>query len=790
MTASTHYEIRVRGIVQGVGFRPSVWKLASEAGLRGDVRNDAAGVRIRVVGTRAEVDDFVRRLRDEAPPLSRIEDIAVRPSTDRFDDRGFRIGPSAAGKTRTQVAPDAAICDACRWEVRNPDERRFRYPFTNCTHCGPRLSIVRRVPYDRKNTSMSCFELCADCAAEYSSPTDRRFHAQPIACPACGPRVWLEPLSARMPSRGLPSDPLVAATALLEQGAILAVRGLGGFHLACDATNEAAVHRLRLRKQRDAKPFALMAIDVAMVRRLCFVSDAEAALLKSPEAPIVLLESRRRLPEAISPGLSLLGFMLPYTPLHLLLLQDLQRPVVMTSANLSDAPQIISNEEALGKLQAIADFGLFHDREIVNRVDDSVTQVVDDRPRVLRRARGYAPSPLPLPGGFGGAPDLLAFGADLKSTFCLLKDGEAILSQHQGDLEDLETFDAYERSLQLFEALYEHRPSALVADKHPQYVSRRVAAERASVDGLPLITVQHHHAHVAACLVENHVSLDSPPVLGVALDGNGYGDDGTLWGGEIMLADYRGYRRLATFRPVPLIGGTRAIREPWRSLYAHLLTSIGSARLRGDFGSLELVAWLSGKPTKTLDRMVAAGLNSPLSSSCGRLFDAVGAALGLCRERASFEAQGAMMLEALVDQRALLVARGSAYRFALRSLPGSSLRCIDPQPMWEGLLDDLMNHEPGPLIAARFHLGLSQGLAECVSELSTSAAQTDRRVTRVALSGGCFQNARLVEALSAELRDRGFEALTHARVPTNDGGLALGQVAVAAALRLPPRRRR
>jgi len=554
-------EIRVRGTVQGVGFRPFVWRLAGECGLDGDVRNDASGVLIRLSGTPASIEAFVTRLQTEAPPLSCIDHIESVTGKFNSGRAGFHILDSTAGKTRTQVTPDAAACPACTQETLSPFERRYRYPFTNCTHCGPRFSIIEQVPYDRAATTMSAFAICEDCAKEYGDPADRRFHAQPIACHACGPRAWIERIDGAAMSFEHASmlDSVDAAMGLIQKGEIVAIRGLGGFHLACDATNEQAVLKLRERKQRYGKPLALMARDLDVVRRYARVSDEEAELLGSPEAPIVLLEAlplesaqpaRSRdvsqpntepgtappmkvglataLPDAVAPGMTTLGFMLAYMPLHHLMLRRMDRPIVMTSGNLSDEPQVTSIDDAKSRLKGIADYALFHDRNIANRIDDSVVRVMAGEPRVLRRARGFAPAAIALPEGFQDAPDLLAFGGELKAAFCIIKDGAAVLSQHQGDLENADTFDDYQKNLKLYQQLYYHAPELLVADTHPEYLSTKLARERAESDSLPLAKIQHHHAHIASCMAENGVAIDAAPVLGIALDGLGYGDDGTI----------------------------------------------------------------------------------------------------------------------------------------------------------------------------------------------------------------------------------------------------------------------
>ncbi|MDH3605292.1 MAG: carbamoyltransferase HypF, partial [Candidatus Tectomicrobia bacterium] len=463
-------EIRVRGTVQGVGFRPMIWRLAQENNLTGEVRNDAAGVLIKIAGRADAISRFLQRLQVEAPPLSHIEAIETRDLDTPCDFPDFRIAESVDGENRTRVTPDTATCSACREEVLSHTERRYRYPFTNCTHCGPRLSIVNAIPYDRAHTTMAAFPMCEACAGEYGDPADRRFHAQPIACHTCGPQAWLERPDGQTLEAGPYGliDDVDGAAMLIQQGQIVAIRGLGGFHLACDATNADAVQQLRARKRRYGKPFALMARDIEMIRRYCRITDAETRLLQSPEAPIVLLtaDGPERLPEAVAPGLTSLGFMLPYTPLHLLIVKQIDRPVVMTSGNLSDEPQIISNDEARAKLNPIVDTMLLHNRDIANRIDDSVVRVINGQPRLIRRARGYAPSAVPLPPGFETAPDLLAYGGELKSTFCLVKNGAAIVSQHQGDLEDVATFEDYQKNIRLYADLYDHRPSLLAADLH------------------------------------------------------------------------------------------------------------------------------------------------------------------------------------------------------------------------------------------------------------------------------------------------------------------------------------
>ena len=769
-------EIRVRGTVQGVGFRPTVWRLACDEGLVGEVLNDGFGVLIRTTGNSGSISQFLTRLHTEAPPLSQIEQVETQVLT-LLDFEDFRIAESVAGENCTRVTPDAAICAACRAEVLDPKERRYGYPFANCTHCGPRFSIVKEVPYDRANTTMADFPMCAACAGEYQQPADRRFHAQPIACPTCGPSIWLEGMDTTLAD---PRAPLESAIELLKSGATVAIRGLGGFHLACDATNPEAVQRLRQRKHRYGKPFALMARDLDTIRRYCNLTPAEADLLQSPEAPIVLLSANgvEKLPDGIAPGLNTVGFMLPYTPLHLLLTQQFDRPLVMTSGNISDEPQVTSLDTARTGLRGIADAMLMHDREIANRIDDSVVKIMAGKPSLFRRARGYAPSALPLPPGFEDAPDLLAFGGELKATFCVVKDGAAILSQHQGDLEDVSTFEDYQKNLQLYSRIYDHRPRLLVADMHPEYLSAKLAKQRAADERLPLQEVQHHHAHIASCMVENGVALDAPPVLGIAIDGLGFGDDGTIWGGEFLLAGYRGYRRIAAFKPVAMVGGVQAIREPWRNTYAHLVAGPGWSEFAEKFSALELYRYLTTKPLPTINRMLEKGLNVPLASSCGRLFDAVAAALGLCADHAIFEGQGAMELEALAELRQTSAAE-PPYNFAITEHAERGLLYLESLPMWQELLEDLGRQTPVARMAARFHYGLAKAIRDMVARIRDGIS-----VNTVALSGGCFQNKLLLEEVVRLLEADGLSCLRHAKVPTNDGGLALGQAAIAAARHL------
>lgn len=757
-------EFRVRGRVQGVGFRPMVWRMARELGLAGEVLNDGEGVLVRVSGDPSRIAALFRRIERDPPPLARIDGIERQQYTGRLP-KDFRIAESLGGHARTQVAPDAAVCDACAAELRNSGERRYRYPFTNCTHCGPRLSIVTAIPYDRATTTMAPFALCAACEKEYRDPNDRRFHAEAVACASCGPTASILAFGQEEVPLDSDADALEIAARLVAQGEIIAVKGLGGYHLACDATSREAVARLRRLKRRDAKPFALMARDLAVIRRYCVVDAIEERELTSVEAPIVLLRATglELLPDAIAPGLDTLGFMLPTTPLHLLLIDQFEHPLVMTSGNISDEPAIIDDTQARQELGEIASFALTHNRAIANRVDDSVVRIVAGRSRVLRRARGYAPAPIRLPSGFANAPDLLAMGGELKATFCLVKDGQAILSQHQGDLENAATFGDYGKKLALYQSLFDHAPLAIIVDRHPEYLSSKFGQVEAERRGTRLIEVQHHHAHVAACLAENGRSLDAPPVLGVVLDGLGFGDDGAIWGGEFLLTDYLGYERLARLKPIAMPGGVQAVREPWRNLYAHL-------KAAEEFDASDDWTAFEGKPLPIIDRMIAQGVNSPLASSCGRLFDAVAAALGVCADRQAYEGEAAARLEALA------VAAPSEERGYQSRISESELMDIDPGPVWRAIRDDLRQGVAASTIARRFHLALAESIAKVAMRLAAS-----RHFEAVALSGGCFQNRLLFESAHDRLREAGFVVLAHADVPANDGGLSLGQAAIGAA---------
>lgn len=734
--------IRVRGTVQGVGFRPFVWRLARELGLTGEVSNDGQGVRIAAWGDEADLDELARRIRAEAPPLARVVGIEVCDAPEGQGRDAFRIIESGHGATTTAVPPDAATCPACLAEIRDPAERRHGYAFTNCTHCGPRLTIARAIPWDRAQTSMADFPMCGECAAQYGDPADRRFHAQPIACARCGPRLWIE---------GGDGEPVAAAAQLLRSGAIVAIKGLGGFHLACDAMNARAVAELRRRKARDAKPFAVM---TARPQDLCEISAPARALLESAAAPIVLLPRRADVPDALAPDQDHLGVMLPATPLHHLLMDAFGGPLVMTSGNRSDEPQVIDNVTAREALAGIADAFVMHDRTIENRLDDSVLAMDEaGAPIPIRRARGYAPAPIALP--FDGLPPVLACGGELKATFALIRGGEAMVGPHIGDLEQAAALGDYRAMLDLYRRLFDFTPRIVAVDAHGGYLSTQMGERIAQETGAALVRVAHHHAHMAACMADN--GMGEGEYVGLLLDGLGLGPDGALWGGEVLRGGYRGVERVGGFAPVPLIGGAAAMKEPWRNLLAHLRAAFG-ADWRAAAGSL--LHHLPEEPKLRLaESMIDSGTNCPPCSSAGRLFDAAAAALGIHPLRISHEGQAAMALEALArpfDEAAWDVAPA-----------------LEWGGLWRALLGDLDAGVAPGRIAARFHATLARALAH-------HAALAGAPGGHVVLSGGVMQNRVLLAALRREIRARGMVPVAHRHVPANDGGLSLGQGIIAA----------
>jgi hydrogenase maturation protein HypF len=754
----------VTGVVQGVGFRPFVYGLATRLDLSGWVRNTSAGVDIVVEGPLAALEAFQMALREEAPPLARIDALETQ-ETPPNGYTAFEILHSEARPGDFQpISPDVATCDDCLAEVFDPADRRYRYAFTNCTNCGPRFTIIRDIPYDRPSTTMAPFRMCPACQAEYDDPLDRRFHAQPNACPVCGPQLALFPSPAN-PIELPDGDPVAATRALLVDGAIVAIKGLGGFHLACDATNAEAVARLRERKGRPAKPFALMAPDVAAVETLCHLDEAERSILTGRERPIVLLRQRAGSPVAanVAPDLDELGVMLPYTPLHHLLLEPeagLPPALVMTSGNFSEEPIAAARLEAFDRLAPLADAFLMHNRAIHTRCDDSVVCVVGGELAPLRRSRGYAPGSLSLP---FDTPPVLAVGPELKNTFCLARGQQAFVSQHIGDLKNYEAYRAFEDGVRLLAELFRVEPEIIAYDLHPAYLSTRYAQQRADDEGLAAIGVQHHHAHVAACMAEHGLPLDAR-VIGVSFDGTGYGTDGAIWGGEFLLTGYADFERVANLAYVPLPGGDAAIERPYRAALSYLR----HADIEWD-ESLPPVAAADAEERAVVARMLERGFNVPLTSSMGRLFDAVASLAGVVQE-VSYEAQAAIWLEA----RASDGAAEEPYPFTIRR--EGERWTLDPAPLIRAVVEDVRAGLPDTVIGARFH----EGVARLV--LDVCGILRDKSDLRgVMLSGGVFQNVTLLRRARELLEADGFTVYTHRAVPANDGGVALGQVAVAAA---------
>lgn len=792
--------VRVEGVVQGVGFRPFVHGLATGLGLSGLVGNDAGGVFIEVEGAPDVVGRFLDGLCTRPPRLAVVERVTTQ-NLDAQGRGGFAIVSSeTSGDRRALVSWDSAICDDCLRELRDPADRRHGYPFINCTNCGPRFTIVTGVPYDRPNTTMAGFTMCAPCAAEYGDPADRRFHAQPVCCPDCGPSLSLLPSTLtpttstpaptaassgiggiagtagvmRPPAGDAAADPIAAARAMLADGAVLAVKGLGGYHLAARAADEDAVAILRARKHRADKPFAVMAPDLPAARAICLLDDTEEELLTGPRRPIVLARrrpgtpsSRPRLADAVAPGNAFVGLMLPYTPLHHLLVTE---ALVLTSANVSDEPIAYRDDDAIERLSGIADAFLFHDRPIHTRTDDSVVRAFRGHPLPVRRSRGYAPEPVPIARG----RSVLACGAELKNTFCLTRDGRAFISHHIGDLENYETFRAFEEGVEHFRRLFDITPELVAYDPHPEYLSTKYA----HAQDLPAIAVQHHHAHIASCLADNGAT---GPVIGVAFDGTGFGADGTLWGGEFLVADLRGFERAGHLDPVPMPGGAAAIREPWRMAAAYGVPDDLPVARRPDW--------------TTVAAMARRRVNAPLTSSMGRLFDAVAAVLGV-RDRVNYEGQAAVELEQRVDPSEL-----AAYPSSISGVNGSTAHggdftsqdgdfsarnrgfstrdgafTVRGADLLDAVVADFQVGVPVPQIAARFH----NGVASLIVDGATRIRDTTGLGT-VALSGGVFQNMFLLDRAVSGLADAGFEVLTHHRVPPNDGGISLGQAAVATA---------
>jgi hydrogenase maturation protein HypF len=747
--------VRVEGVVQGVGYRPFAYGLARRLGLGGFVGNDSEGVFAEVEGDPAAVAAFVTGLRDEAPPLAVVESVAAEVIPPAGETAFVIVGSRTGGEQVALVSPDMATCDECVAEVADPAGRRHRYPFTNCTNCGPRFTITTGVPYDRPRTTMAGFEMCADCKAEYHDPSDRRFHAQPICCPACGPSLTLLDVSG-VP---MPGDPLQETGRLLNAGAVVAVKGLGGYHLAARADHEGGVGALRARKHREDKPFAVMVRDLDEARRLCAVDETGAELVTGAQRPIVLLPVRPDAPvaKAVAPGNRSLGLMLPYTPLHHLLLDAVGAPVVLTSGNVSDEPIAYRDGDAFERLDRIADAFLTHDRPIHVRTDDSVTRPFGGRELILRRARGHAPRPLRMP--WRWPRPVLATGAELKSTFCVAKDHHAFVSHHIGDLENYETLRSFTEGIDHFRRLFDVEPEVVAHDLHPEYLSTKHAHD---LDGVELTGVQHHHAHIASCLADNG---EAGPVIGVAFDGLGYGTDGTIWGGEFLVCDLTAFERVGHLRTVAMPGGTQAIREPWRMAAAYLDTAFG-----GDVPDGLGLASRHPERWDTIVSMARTGMSSPLTSSAGRLFDAVAAVLGL-RDQVNYEGQAAIELE----QRAV---PGETGRYEFPAVEADGAWRLDGPALLRRVAEDHLAGVPAGIVAARFHNSVAAAVVDTCLRIRDQHALGD---VPVALSGGVFQNLLLLERVVAGLEAQGIRTLVHSRVPPNDGGISLGQAAVAGA---------
>ncbi len=775
-------KIAVQGVVQGVGFRPFVFNLAEKLGLTGWVRNHSGGVDIEVEGLAEAAEQFSTDLTEHAPPLARIESIRVQDAPLCGDER-FEIRSSERQEGLYQlISPDIATCPDCLCELFDPNDRRYRYPFINCTNCGPRFTIIADIPYDRPNTTMRAFAMCPDCQREYDDPHNRRFHAQPNACSVCGPRLELVASHNSqfvICNSQFENDALLQSARLLCDGAVLAIKGLGGFHLACDATNASVVRTLRDRKHRPDKPLAVMMATLEEVKQHCRVSPEEENLLLSPQRPIVLLPW---LPEStvvaeVAPKQGYLGVMLPYTPLHHILLRDVGCPLVMTSGNLSEEPIAADNEEALRRLAPLADAFVLHNRDIYARYDDSVWFVPTGLPSTglppqpIRRARSYAPFPIKLP---FKTSLILACGAESKNTFCLTRDEYAFLSPHIGDMENLETLEHFQNTVELYKHFFRIEPAAIAYDLHPNYLATRyaktqIASVLPNAGKLQGIGVQHHHAHLAACLADNHWRLEDGPVIGVIWDGAGYGEDGQIWGGEWLVGDYKRYRRAAHLEYLPLPGGDVATRHPWRIAAGYLYT------LLGQVPSCVAPASITGDQVTLLKRQVDRKLNCPQTSSMGRLFDAVSALLGVCAD-ATYEGQAAMELEWIADGGRSIERKQmtGSIGYLFRVVKDEQSRIVRLREVFSAILDDIENKLPISEIAWRFHRTMACMAVEVCEQIASES-----RLCTVALGGGCFQNRLLLAMVVPLLKEAGFQVLLHQQAPCNDGGLSLGQAAIA-----------
>ncbi len=744
-------EIRITGIVQGIGFRPFIYNLAKTHSIQGWVLNNEKGVLIDAEAEDGNLDRFVRDIPKLAPPLARIESFEVR-HLEPFNYTTFEIKKSEEAQEKfVLISPDVATCHQCLSELFSPQDFRYRYPFINCTLCGPRFTIIQDIPYDRHKTTMAPFIMCPVCQKEYEDPEDRRFHAQPNACPACGPSLRLEDKEGKE----VPGDPIQKTLKLLQRGSIVAIKGLGGFHLACDAKNNEAVSALRSRKYREDKPFAVMCRDLEEMRKHCEVDEEEEKLLWSVERPIVILKRKgdSTIAHAVAPYQNTLGVILPYSPLHHLLLNGPLKTLVMTSGNISDEPIAYKNEEAKRRLGHIADYFLFHNRDIHMRCDDSVTRIFEGKPYILRRSRGYVPFPIKLSFPL---EMILACGGELKNTFCLTRGPYAFMSHHIGDLENLETLSSFEEGIEHFKRLFSIEPKALVYDLHPDYLSTKYAL---SIPDIPKLGVQHHHAHIVSAMAENGIEGD---VIGVALDGTGFGTDGTIWGGEFLKANLRDFDRMAHLKKLPMPGGTMAIKEPWRMAMVYLSEAFQDEMTNIN---IDLMKRVDVRKWEVLKTMIKAKINAPLTSSMGRLFDAVSSLLSL-RDEVHYEGQAAIELEMIADQRV-------TERYSFKLLNAEVPIMIDTTEIVKGVVQDLTGEISRSIISGKFHRTIASLIIE-----TCCAIRLKEGLNRVILSGGVFQNILLLSLVKKGLEHYGFEVYTHHLVPTNDGGISLGQTVI------------
>lgn len=760
-SSKTRKEIKITGIVQGVGFRPFVYNLATSFGLKGYVLNSSEGVIIDAEGETQKIDKFISLIKSKAPLLSRIENITVAAGFSLRNYTSFEIKESLSKSGKfALISPDIATCPDCLSELLNPDDRRYQYPFINCTNCGPRYSIILDIPYDRPKTTMAKFKMCPDCEREYHDPTNRRFHAQPNACHVCGPQIQLQVTSYKLQVNG--KDPLKTAIELLKHGAIGAIKGLGGFHIACDATNDETVKKLREKKRRSNKSFAIMCPDIDTVKKICNVSAQSEILLRSELKPIVLLPKLKNniISEYIAPNNNYFGVMLPYTPLHQLLFDTSFIALVMTSGNLSEEPIVIDNNEAMEKLSDIADFFLFHNRDIYMRVDDSIVREHKGIKRVIRRSRGYVPYPIEL--GIN-LPEILGCGGELKNTFTLTKGHYAIISQHIGDLENYEATEFYKETLKNLKNSFRVEPTIIAHDLHPNYWTTKFAKEvKTHNSSLITVPVQHHHAHIVSCMAENHIK---EKVIGIAWDGTGYGTDGAIWGGEFLIADYKGFERAGHLRYVPLPGGNKAIKEPYRIALSHLYDTYGA-----DFLKLDIPFINQNKDkTKNILKMIDSRINTVETSSAGRLFDAVSSIVNGINA-VTFEGEAAVKLEMMADKSVK-----DSYSYQLSTISYQPL-IIDTRILIQGIVNDLLNGVDHTIISAKFHNTLAEIIAEVCKKI-----KIDTEIDKVVLSGGCFQNTLLLDRTLDKLNTE-FKIFIHKDVPTNDGGISLGQAVIAAHL--------